>query len=54
MVEMRNAYKLLVGNHGGRRPLGRYRRNGRFILRNRMCEWIGFKWLRMGTNGGLL
>jgi hypothetical protein len=32
LVEMRNAYKVSVGNPEGRRPLGRYRHRLEIIL----------------------
>jgi hypothetical protein len=35
MGEKRNAYRILVGNPEGKRPLGRPRRRGRIIL-----KWI--------------
>jgi hypothetical protein len=53
MEEMRNAYKIMVGNPEGKTPLGRPRH--RWILGN--CNWkvwIGFIWLRIRTGGGLL
>jgi hypothetical protein len=35
MMEMRNAYKILIGKHKGKRPLGRPKLDGRIIL-----KWI--------------
>jgi hypothetical protein len=54
MGERRNVYRILVGNPGGRRPLGRPRRrwvdNIKMDLRK---VGIGSIWLRIGTGGGL-
>jgi hypothetical protein len=53
MGEERKVYKVLVGKHEGKRPLGRPRR--RWTLGRLAWEvWIGFDWLRAGTGGGLL
>jgi hypothetical protein len=53
MGEERKVYKVLVGKHAGKRPLGRPRR--RWTLgRLAWGVWIGFDWLRAGTGGGLL
>jgi hypothetical protein len=55
-VEMRNAYKMLVGKrerkrlHG--RPRHKYEENIRMDLKE--IGWIGFLWLRIGTSCGLL
>jgi hypothetical protein len=57
MGEEREVYKVLVGRPEGRRPLGRPREDGdRMDLREIGLGgvWIGFDWLRIGTNGGLL
>jgi hypothetical protein len=59
MVEVRGAYKILVGRHEGRRPLGRPRRRWEDNIKMDLREiglgmWIGFIWLRIGTGGGLL
>jgi hypothetical protein len=61
MEKMRNAYKILVGEPEGKRPLGRPRRRWKD---NIVLEWILRKqggkicnelfWLRLGTSGGLL
>jgi hypothetical protein len=50
MGEKRNAYRILVGNPEGKRPLGRPRR--RWVDNIKMV--IGSIWLRIGTSGGLL
>jgi hypothetical protein len=57
MGETRNAYRILVGNPAGKRPLGRPRRwwvdNVRMDLGK--IGWDGRDWwLRIGTSGGLL
>jgi hypothetical protein len=58
MGEMRNAYKVLVRNPEGRRPLGRARRrwqdNIRMDLGNGLSLWTGCIWLRIGKSGWLL
>jgi hypothetical protein len=51
MGEKRNAYRILVGNPEGKRPLGRPRR--RWVDNIKMDD-IGSIWLRIGTSGGLL
>jgi hypothetical protein len=56
--EKRNAYRILVGNPEGKRPLGRPRRRWGTILkwileRQDAMVWIGSIWLRIETNGGL-
>jgi hypothetical protein len=57
----RNAYRILVGNPEGKRPLGRQRRrwvdNIKMDLREIEWEgivWIGVIWLRIETSGGHL
>jgi hypothetical protein len=57
--EKRNAYRLLVGKPGGKKPLGRSRR--RWVDNIRMDlgdvgwgDWTGLVWLRIGTGGELL
>jgi hypothetical protein len=57
--EKRNAYRLLVGNPEGKRPLGRPRR--RCVDNIRMISerwngvmWTGLVWLKTGTGGELL
>jgi hypothetical protein len=59
MGQKRNAYRRLVGEPEGERPLGRPRRrlvdNIEMDLRER--RWMvgaGSIWLRIGTIGGLL
>jgi hypothetical protein len=57
----RNAYRILVGEPEGKRPLGRPRRrwvdNIEIDLRDIGWDgmvWTGLIWLRIGTSGGLL
>jgi hypothetical protein len=58
-VKNKNAYRFLVGNTEGRRPLlGRQRR--RWVNNNKMdlreigrVVWTGLLWFRIGTSGGL-
>jgi hypothetical protein len=61
MGEKRNAYRVLVGKPEGKRPLGRPRR--RWVENIKMdlreigwdgVDWIGVRWLRIGTTGLLL
>jgi hypothetical protein len=53
-------YKVLVGNPEGKRPLGRPRCIWEDGIRMDLWEivaggvWIGFDWLRIGTDGELL
>jgi hypothetical protein len=54
MGELRNAYRILVGKPEGKRPLGRPRRKWVDNTEIDGMIWIGFIWLRIGTNGGLL
>jgi hypothetical protein len=59
MVQKRNAYRLLVGNPEGKRPLGRPRRRWVDNIRMDLGEvrwgiWTGLVWLRIGTGGKLL
>jgi hypothetical protein len=60
--EKRAAYKLLVGNPEGKRPLRRQRCRGvdnniKLDLQQRRWSgvvWCGLAWLRIGASGGLL
>jgi hypothetical protein len=58
MGEKKNAYRILVGEPEGKRPLGKPRRmwvdNVKMDLRQDGIVWTGSIWLRMGTSGGLL
>jgi hypothetical protein len=58
MGEKRNAYRILVGEPKGKRPLGRPRHrwvgNVKMDFRYDGVVWIGLIWLRIGTSGGLL
>jgi hypothetical protein len=59
MGEKMNAYRILVGEPEGKRPLGRSRRRWVDNIKMDLREigwkmWIGLIWLRMGTSGGLL
>jgi hypothetical protein len=52
-------YKVRVGKHEEKRPLGRPRRRWKIILRwtYRKCDvgvYAESMWLRIGTNGGHL
>jgi len=56
MRERRNAYTVLEGKPGGKRPLGRHMRRWEDFLR---IGWVGLDWTdvsegRGGTVGGLL
>jgi hypothetical protein len=52
----RSAYRLLVGNPEGKRPLGRPRRRWVDNVGMDLGEvvWTGLAWLRIGTGGDLL
>jgi hypothetical protein len=57
--EERKAYKVLVVNPEGKRPLGRPRRRWEDWIRMNVREigwgvWTGFYWLKLGTCGELL
>jgi hypothetical protein len=56
MGEKRNAYRILVGNPEGKRPLGRPMRRWVDNIKMDLGEmgWIGSNWLRIGASGGLL
>jgi hypothetical protein len=59
MERKRNAYRILVGNPEGKRPLGRPRRSWGDNIKIDLTErkdgmvWTGWIWLRIGTSGGL-
>jgi hypothetical protein len=46
-VEKRNAYRILVGNPEGKRPLGRPRRKWKYNIRMDIREigWGGMDWI---------
>jgi hypothetical protein len=56
----RKAYRILVGNPEGRRPLGRPRRGWVSNVKmnvgeiSMMVVWTGLVWFRIWTSGGLL
>jgi hypothetical protein len=57
--ERRGAYRALVGNPEGRRPLGRPRHRWEDNIKMDLREvgwgaWTGSIWLRIGTGGGVL
>jgi len=58
--ERRGVYRVLVGKHEGKRPLGRPRRrwkdNSKMDLQDVEWgeAWTGSSWLRIGTGGGHL
>jgi hypothetical protein len=56
MGKNKNAYRILVGNPEGKRPLGRSRRRWEDNIKVDLREigWCGIDWLKIGTNGGLL
>jgi hypothetical protein len=60
MGEKRKLYKVLKGKPKDKRPLGRQRRRWEDGIRIDLRDivwgggWIGFDWLRMGTDGELL
>jgi hypothetical protein len=52
--EMRNVYRVLVGQSVCQRPLKKLRGSGRLILKwsiriQGLRMWIGFKWLGIGS-----
>jgi hypothetical protein len=58
-VGKRNAYRILVGNPEGKRPLGRPRRRWVDNIKMDLREigwliWIGSIGIRIRTSGGLL
>jgi len=57
MGEKRDVYKVLVGRHEGKRPLGRPMRRWEDNIKMGLQEvgcgvWTGSIWLRIGTGGG--
>jgi hypothetical protein len=56
----KNAYRILMGNPEGQRPVGtprcRWEDNVKMDLREigEGVVWTGLIWLRKGTSGGLL
>jgi hypothetical protein len=59
MGEKRNVYRVLLGKHESKRPLGihslRWEDNIKVDLQEVGCGvWTGSSWLRIGTGGGLL
>jgi hypothetical protein len=57
VVVKRKAYRVLVRNHVGRRPLENLGIDGRVIFKwiiKRGWEWTGFLWLWMRTGDELL
>jgi hypothetical protein len=48
-VGIRNAYRVLVGNPEGKRPLGRSRHRWEIMLKWVLKEWDGRVWLREET-----
>jgi len=59
MGERRGTYRILVGYHEGKRPLGILKRGWedkiRMGLQEVGCgEWTGLIWLKIGTGGGIL
>ena len=57
MGERRGAYRVLVGNPEGRRPLGRPRHRWEDNIKMDLQEvgaWTGSSWLRIGKSGGHL
>jgi len=53
MGEMRNAYRILVGKHEGKRTLVRHRRrwNDNIRLDLRETGWEGVKWMHLVQDG---
>jgi len=53
------AYTVLVGTHGGKRPLGKRKRSWKNNIKMDLQQvgkglWTGLIWLRVGTGDGLL
>jgi hypothetical protein len=53
VVEKRHAYRVLVGEPEGKRPIGRIIL-GWSLDKLDKAVWTGSIWLRIGTSGGLL
>jgi hypothetical protein len=49
--EMRNGYTILVGNPEGKRPFRRHKCKLEASWKEEGRVWIGFSWLRIGTDG---
>jgi hypothetical protein len=62
MGKRRNVYTVLVGRPEGKIPLGRPRRRWEYNIKMDLREIVpsipmgrtGFRWLRIGSSGGLL
>jgi hypothetical protein len=54
--ERRNAYRILVENAEGKKPLGRPKRRwvANVKIDFREIEWDGMDWIDLGSSGGLL
>jgi hypothetical protein len=52
MGEKRNAYRILVGNPEGRRPLGRPRRRwvDNIKIDLRKIGWVGMNWIDLAQD----
>jgi hypothetical protein len=52
MREKRNAYRILVGNAEGKRPLGRPRRRwlDYIKIKLRVIDWDGVDWINMAQD----
>jgi len=59
MGDKRGAYRVLMGKHEGKRPLGRPRPRWEGDIKMDIQElgcgaWTGLIWISIGTGGGLL
>jgi hypothetical protein len=54
MVEMRNAYRILVERPKNKRLLGRLRCRIKLKLKSFLRVWTGFTWQKTWTSGGFL